>query len=151
MSGDTGDVGVDEIFSIIEGELEWRVSEVPPEATLTQPSVGEISFDEKTYLAAFPRHCRSYRGRASGHPAYIIMATWGEKESRLNDLRYRNVAGVEDTIDFPAGAIDAVFLTQSGWCLVIGWMHDENIKLHEIVCHKGRDIIAVIFFFCTLS
>ena len=137
MRGRFGDDPVDAL-SIIEGEFEWggdigkREPDPDPDETGTT-SMDVVEFNETIYLGAFPDIAEAIASGewASGRDHYL---KYGIHEDRLDDLRYRNALRRRpDTAGFPAGGIDAVFVSRRGWCLVIGWFNDEASPLHELV------------------
>ena len=142
-----GDDPVDAL-SIIEGEFEWdgdigkREPDPNPDETGTT-SMDAVEFNETIYLGAFPDIAEAIASGewASGHDHYL---KYGMHEDRLDDLRYRNALRRRpDTAGFPAGGIDAVFVSRRGWCLVIGWFNDEASPLHELVLMRGTRIVAI--------
>jgi GT2 family glycosyltransferase len=132
----------DDAFSVIDRELE------PASSDQSQPSSAESSapsrddgFDEDRYLIAFPDIADAIRGGewASGLEHYV---TYGAEEGRLSDLRYLNASHTKDTVAFPTGGLDAVFVSRTSWCLVIGWLNDDNAALREIACLQSDRVVA---------
>ena len=144
----------DDALAIIEGELEIqsrqadeaeRLLEEPEDEPVPRdaaPVAHVEGFSEKSYLIAFPDIADAIAAGEweTGLQHYL---TYGAQEDRLNDLRYRNALPSADTAGFPAGGIDAVFVSRNGWCLVIGWVNDEVAPLREVACLKGRHFTAV--------
>jgi GT2 family glycosyltransferase len=135
----------DDALSIMEGELEGRVSrpnenEQRLDAT---PELRDDGFVESRYLAAFPdiADAIAIGEWDSGLDHYLRH---GARESRLTDVRYLNAGQARDTVTFPTGDIDAVFVARSGWCLVIGWLNDDAATLYEISCIKANRFVAAV-------
>jgi GT2 family glycosyltransferase len=129
---------------LIEGEI--GVPDGPPE--VSAPADG---FDEAAYLRAFPDVARAIKSgeRRSALDHYLEC---GQREGRLADLRYLNAvarqgldstaSGGGDTDQFPTGGIDAMFMTPSGHCLVIGWLNEEPGCSVTIFATVGGSIVA---------
>ena len=142
MTNAADDEDNENAMSIIEGEIRKRSEQaVQPESQISSPP-REDGFDERNYLIAFPDIADAIATGewASGLDHFL---TYGMAENRLNDLRYRNTTGWDDTKTFPAGDIDAMFVSVTGWCLVIGWLYDASAPLREVLCVVGsRKIVA---------
>ena len=141
-------------LSIMEGELEGRVvpqsdhavqqrEHQPANEPDDEPVLRDDGFVESRYLIAFPDIAQAIAAGdwESGLDHYL---SYGAQENRLTDLRYLNAGRTKDTTSFPVGDIDAVFVSQRGWCLVIGWFNDDTASLHEIACLKANQVVAAI-------
>jgi GT2 family glycosyltransferase len=147
---DLSEQAFDDALSIMERELEGHVTRPEenrpndrgqePELT---PELRDDGFVESRYLDAFPDIADAIAGGEwdSGLDHYLRH---GIQEDRLTDLRYLNAGQVKDTPTFPTGDIDAIFVTRSGWCVVIGWMNDDAATLHEISCLKANRFVAAV-------
>lgn len=95
-------------------------------------------FDEDAYLEAFPDVLSAMRRGDVGSAAEHYVR-YGSVENRLDAARYLRALSSVDTDSFPAHGIDAVFVTHSGRCLVIGWIDDTEAPLRTLSVHAGRD------------
>ena len=95
-------------------------------------------FDEDTYLDAFPDVLSAIR-RGDVVSASDHFLRHGVIEHRLDTARYLNAVATVDTSDFPQFGVDAVFLTGTGRCLVIGWVDDTLAGLDRISLTIGKD------------
>ncbi len=131
--------------------LEAEISRSLVTMTGEHPELPEL-FDEDAYLDAFPDVLSAIR-RGDVRSATDHFIRYGSIENRLDSARYqRSVAGI-DTDDFPANGLDAVFLTYSGRCLIIGWIDDSLAPLRQLSVHSGRDHVGstVAFARCRRS
>ncbi len=134
----------DDALSIMEEELKALVqqaSELASDGPASASAHREDGFVESSYLLAFPDIADAIAAGdyTSGLDHYLRH---GHREDRLRDLRYLNAAHTRDTGNFPAGGLDAVFVTSTGWCFVIGWLNDETAALREVSCLKADQIAA---------
>ncbi len=115
-------------------------------AATGRESARDDGYIEERYLIAFPDIARAV---TSGHwkSGLDHYLTHGEAENRLNDTRYLNAERTRDTPTFPAGGIDATFVSPGGWCLVIGWLSDESAPLRRIACLRGGQVAAAARYF----
>lgn len=87
--------------------------------------VAPEDFDEVAYLAAYPDvsqaivsgQCESALNHYYAH---------GQRESRLDTLTYRRAWVSSNTATFPAGNIDALYGSDTGRCLIFGWINDSE-------------------------
>ena len=98
-------------------------------------------FDEDTYLDAFPDVLSAIR-RGDVVSASEHFLRFGAVEHRLDTARYRAAVATVDTPGFPAFGVDAMFLTQSGNCLVIGWVDDTFAPLEQLSVSIGKDLLG---------
>jgi len=49
----------------------------------------------------------------------------------------------KDSVTFPACAIDVVFVSRRGWCLIIGWLDDQQSPLNDLVLVSSDRVVAV--------
>jgi GT2 family glycosyltransferase len=109
----------------------------------TWTDVSPEGFDETTYRRAFPDIARAIRA-GEWRSALHHYREFGEREGRLNDVRYRDAAMALETADFPPTGIDTVFLSPTGRCLVIGWMNDTAEPLSEVMISSTAGRLAVL-------
>ena len=131
-------------LAILEAEISrslFTTSGEPPE-------LPEI-FDEDAYLDAFPDVLSAIR-RGDVISATDHFIRYGSIENRLDSARYQRSVAAVDTDNFPANGLDAVFLTYSGRCLIIGWIDDTLAPLRQLSVLSGRDHVgaAVAFARC---
>jgi GT2 family glycosyltransferase len=88
------------------------------------PEVAPQGFDEIAYLAAFPDVAHSIK-TGQFRSALHHYRVHGQREDRLNDLRYQRASIRGNTSSFPPASIDAVYGCDTGHCLVYGWVKDD--------------------------
>lgn len=118
---------------ILENELAARVN-AHVDATAGLPTL----FNEDAYLDAFPDVVSAIR-RGDVASATDHFTRFGSTENRLDASRYRKAVETIDTADFPPFGLDALFVTYSGRCLVIGWVDDTQSALRRISLFGGKD------------
>lgn len=135
--------------------------------TLEQVDTGLVDvpsdFDESAYAMAFPDVAESVRvGRC---PSLLVHYTkHGVLENRLSQPRYQNalrsqrrlrdvalrgVPTVQSDRPAPSG-LDAVFVADGDFCVVIGWIDDRSQPLHAVSLElaDGRCIRTTSFARC---
>jgi GT2 family glycosyltransferase len=94
-------------------------------ASEASPEVAPEGFDELAYLAAFPDVAHSIK-TGQFRSALHHFRVHGQRENRLNDLRYQRASIRRNTNSFPPASIDAVYGCKMGYCLVYGWVKDDD-------------------------
>jgi GT2 family glycosyltransferase len=112
-----------------------------PPSTDTQDPAPE-GFDESAYLEAFPDIATAIKS-GEWTSALHHYRVHGAPENRLADKRYiRAVSGCTPT--FPPGAADRVLVSNTGECLVSGWIFDsDEAPLSQIVLRQNNDLVGV--------
>jgi GT2 family glycosyltransferase len=98
-------------------------------------------FDELAYLEAYPDIAMAVRSGewTSGLHHY---RTHGAREDRLSDHRYISALR-GGTLNFPPGCADRALISNTGECLVSGWVFDtENAPLRQITVRQQGQVVG---------
>jgi GT2 family glycosyltransferase len=109
----------------------------PPVSPVSDQYVVPIEFDEIAYLEAYPDIALAVQlGEwTSGLHHYRIH---GARENRLTDKRYiRAASGCTPT--FPAATADRFMISDSGLCLISGWILDNDAApLRQLLLRQNQ-------------
>jgi len=114
-----------------------------------EPPILPDGFEMTAYLRAFP-DVRQAILEGMFETALDHYREFGITEQRLQDPRYRRALADtgEDQNEHAAslmlGSVDAVFVSASGYLLIIGWVHDNTARLEQIdVLSEGVVLASV--------
>jgi len=140
----------DETLEVIVGKIEKtspRTNDVEsPKQPEDERATDRDGFNEQRYLAAFPDIAEAVKSGvwASAREHYFEH---GRQEARLSHPQYLSAFPSGDSLAFPAGEIDAVFVSHNGWCLIIGWISDEAKPLRALAWVEKNEIVGTTTHF----
>jgi GT2 family glycosyltransferase len=139
----------DDVLALFESELEVHTVQQDMIDT-SQLGDDEVTdddgFNEKIYLVAYPDIAEAVASGewGSGREHYLQH---GLAERRLSNPEYLSALPADDSATFPACSIDAAFVSQTGWCLIIGWINDAIAPLTAAAWVKHDRVIATTHYF----
>ena len=98
-------------------------------------------FDEVAYLAAFPDIVRSIK-TGQFQSALHHFRVHGQREGRLNDIRYQRACVKGNTASFPPASIDGLVGCMTGQCLIYGWIKDNDVPVDQFTLRNNFGLWA---------